>query len=371
MDRGLTYREVFLKIREASFIDRENWKRFVDTQNGSFHHYYDWKFPIENKTTQFIPLMVESETSELLGIWPITKNKHFLYSKMDSIAGPLFKRDLTDSVKNSLLQAVLEYIESKYAENCSRFWLRIPNQWPPVDGIVPNPVLLEHGFQLTFDPETQMPVKHMLELKQPFEKNIWMGLLSSKFRQELRLVEKNGVSVVEDTELRYLDTYVDMLTFNYKRHRIEIPSRKILTQQMQMQVQTFKGKIKFFVAMFENKPIAILYCSYTPSICQLEGIGTYSKDTQDANKLCYKTAIEQACNAGYRFVDFGSSETASLARLKERFGFTRLPILQYEKRYSRARTLIEFSPVMVGELWRKRTQIWTNRRHYWKTVTRC
>jgi hypothetical protein len=357
-----------MKIREASLADRELWDSFVDSQGGVFQHYFNWKFAVENKTTQYIQVMIESDSLELIGIFPIIRKHGQFYSKLNSICGPLFKKDISKEERYKITKAALEYIEKYYTKDCSRFFLEEQVNPKNEEQNGPNPALTELGFRSIYDPKTQLPSKYMLELKPPFEQNIWMGLWSHKIRQTLRKAEQNGFSVIEDTEMGDLEEFVDMLISNYKRHNIMIPARDDLLSQMKMQTQYFKGKLRLFIALFENKPIVMLYCSYTASICQLEAIGSYSKDTDNANKLCYKAAIEQACNAGYKYVDFGATYTSSLGIIKERFGATRFPILRYEKRYSFLKTMIELAPVMVSELWRKRTQIWTDRRHYWNII---
>jgi hypothetical protein len=42
--------------------------------------------------------------------------------------------------------------------------------------------------------------------------------------------------------------------------------------------------------------------------------------------------------------------------------------MRYEKRYSVLKTMMELAPVMISELWRKKAEIWTNRRHYWHVI---
>jgi hypothetical protein len=359
-----------MKIREANLTDREQWDSFVDTQDGIFQHYFNWKFATENSATKYIQLVIESDSSELIGIFPIIKVHRALYSKLNSISGLLLKKDISAEEKYQTTLAALKYVEVHYGKNCSRFFLDEHIHPGSGEERDPDPALTELGFRSRYDRKTHLPCKHILELNPPFKENIWMGLWSQKFRQALRKVEKNGVSVIEDSEMGYVEEFVDMLMSNYKRHNIKIPARTELLDQMKMQIQYFKGKLKLYVALLENKPIVILYCSYTASTCQLEGVGAYTKGTDDANKLCYKVAIEKACDAGYKFADFGGTYTTSLASLKERYGAGRIPIMRYEKRYSFARMMIELAPEIAGELWRKRSKVWSNRRHYWKVITR-
>jgi len=100
-------------------------------------------------------------------------------------------------------------------------------------------------------------------------------------------------------------------------------------------------------------------------------VGSYNKGTGDANKLLYKIAIEDACNSGYQFADFGDSYTEGLASLKDRFKFKRIPIRMYEKRYSPPRVFLELTPNLIklglrnGDYLRKNTKVILDRIVRW------
>jgi hypothetical protein len=99
-------------------------------------------------------------------------------------------------------------------------------------------------------------------------------------------------------------------------------------------------------------------------------VGSHEKDTDNANKLCWKAAIEDACNTGRRFVDFGYTQTEGLAFFKERFKGTRVPVRVYEKSYSIPRTIMEKAPVLVNDAWHDKSYIWNNRRRLWDRIVR-
>jgi hypothetical protein len=97
-------------------------------------------------------------------------------------------------------------------------------------------------------------------------------------------------------------------------------------------------------------------------------VGSREKDTNNANKLCWKAAIEDACNEGLRFADFGYTDTASLAFFKERFRGTRVPVRVYAKRYSILGTVMEKAPLLVNTAWHDKGYVWSNRRRIWDRV---
>jgi len=358
-----------MRIREATSEDRITWDAFVDTEGGQFYHYFDWKYVHEARGHQYIPLLAETTTSEIIGILPVTRVKGYLSSILYSNAsagGLLLKRELSDMERHEVISAFLKYVDTNYSRGCSRFILR--ENLPSIGELneEPTAALIENGYRFKYNVSTHLPCKFILELKQPFEEKIWKGQWSSRFRQDLNKVMRNGVVVIHDEEFNYIEEFIDMSLKNYKRHGT-LPSTR---EQIKMELNTFRDKAKLFVALLDNRPIVALSCYYTSSTCFLWEVGSHEKDSADANKLCYKVAIEDACNAGYRYADLSTAETTSLASLKQRFKRTRVPFGIYEKRYSILRTLIELLSVVINGAWHDKTYIWKKRRKILDTIVR-
>lgn len=354
------------KVREATFDDQPVWDAFADAEGGNSIHYYGWKRVYEARGTRLIMLMIESG-SRLIGIMPLVREEKRFYSivRSDNEAGGLLlAQDLCNAERRQAITAVLSYIETKYAGRCSRFELRenLPHDIETSEE--PTPVLIENGFRFRYDRTSRLPSFFRLELKQPFEEHIWKGLWSGKLRQELNKVERSGVTVIQDPQLKYLGNFIEMLAENYKRHGSTPKSEG----EIRLILNTFKDRVKFFVALREGRPIVIMMCYYFGSTCFLAEIGSYTRGTEDADKLCYKAAIEDACNAGYRFADLSRAATAGLASFKERFKAKRIPIRRYEKRYSIPRTLAELVPTAFGRIRRDRAFIWKRRREFWDRI---
>ncbi len=172
--------------------------------------------------------------------------------------------------------------------------------------------------------------------------------------------------VMQDPEMRHAECFMDMMYANYARHRAEARSR----EELRTSLEVFRDRSKMFVALAGGQPAAILLCYYSRSTCYLAMIGSYQKDTDDANKLCWKAAIEDACAAGLRYVDFGISRTAGLAFFKERFRGTRVPVRVYEKNYSIPGTIMHKAPMLLRNTWHDRGYLWRNRRVIWDRVVR-
>ena len=148
------------------------------------------------------------------------------------------------------------------------------------------------------------------------------------------------------------------------RHGTKPPTRDEIVTRLDV----FRDKTKLFVALLDSQPILTLLCHYTPSICHLSKIGSYFKDTKNINRLCYKVAIEDACNSGCRYVDFGFTGTAGLAVFKERFRGTRVPLLVYERRYSSARALLELGPLLINNVRHDKAYAWRSRSKLWDMI---
>src|SRR5512137_2684399 len=108
-----------VRIREATSDDRSAWDSFVDTEGGGFCHYFDRKCVYEAGRNQFIPLLIETTSSHLVGILPIVKKVRQLYSNLDSGGGGgaegfLLKRELSDSERYAAISALSEYVDTHY-----------------------------------------------------------------------------------------------------------------------------------------------------------------------------------------------------------------------------------------------------------------
>jgi hypothetical protein len=358
----------YVRVREATLEDRTKWDTFVDDEGGSFFHYYDWKYVYEAGWSHFIPLVVEADPSQLVGILPVARKKRLLCSTLDSLpegasGGYLLKRELRDQARHEAISALLECVDTNLSGGCSTFTLN--ENLTLADRAIEHPTaaLVSKGFRFRFDTSTRLPCTHVLELRPPFEENVWKRW-SRPLRQEVNKAARSGVVVIQDREFQHAEVFANMLRDVHRRHGSKPPTR----DEIKTRLDVFRGRSKLFVALLDGRPIVILLCHYTRSTCHLAKAGTYEKDTGSANKLCYKVAIEDAFNSGYKFVDLGMSLTPSLAFLKERFGAARVPMRIYEKSYSVPRTLIEKAPVLVSSAWHDRNYIWTNRRKIWDRI---
>lgn len=358
-----------MQVREAGLSDKANWDAFVDNEGGSFFHYFDWKYVYESGKLQFIPLIIEDAQSRLTGILPIVKEDKAFCSTLRSCTtgqqeagGLLLKRSLSGAESNNALAGVLEYVNKKLSKKCSS--IRLVESDNSSDETASQP-FITCGYRYIYDGSHQLPSNFILELKRPFEENVWQKLWSSKLRGEINRAERGDVVVIEDRDFSYLDVFISMLTENCLRHGTPQPSRaEIVTR-----VETFKDKTKLFVALTDGLPSVAGLCHYTPSTCYLSKIGSWAKDTNNANKLCSKVIIADACDAGYSFADFGYAYDTSLALHKERYRTSRHPVKIYEKVFSLPRYFCEVSPRIIKGVWDDKEYLWKYRKKIWDVIT--
>lgn len=326
-----------MEVRIATENDKEKWDKFVDEEGGSFSHYFNWKYYYEKNTLKhrFIPLIIEDEASEILGIFPIEENLRLIYGFLTSLpqgasGGFLIKDCLTDIRKKKVIQSFLDYINTYYSGSHSFFTMK-EHLSLSMGPVTPTEILIENGYVWLDNSLTQLPCTHVLKLEKPFKEKIWMGLWSSKLRQQIRHARKSHVEIIIDDEFKYLDDFVDM---HYQTiHKFGLVHGK---EEVLGYFNFFKGKIKLFVCLLDSKPISAVLCFYTPTTAH-QLLAPYNLNAKDylTNTLPVCASIRYACEHGYTYYDMGITRAETLAEYKEKFGATRIPLREYVKTFSR------------------------------------
>jgi hypothetical protein len=356
-----------MEVREATLQDKSTWDSFVDDNDGNFLCYYDWKKIAEisdNRRTKRIPLIIE--TDQIIGICHIAKKNRVFYSSVGifGATGILFRKNLSYEEKSSAISALLEYFKKNLASKCSSFIIREESILTPDKEIESNRALLENGFKPKPSAVLGLPCTHVMKLKAPFEETIWKGLWTYNLKHTLNKVANRGVVVIEDKEFKYLDLFLDMKASNYKRHG----NATINRDQTKAEIEIFKDKTRLFVALEDNQPVYAMVCHYTRSTCGLWEGGSFTKGTNDVNKLVHKTVIEDACNRGYEYAHFGGSDTEGLARLKDSYKADRLPVVEYERTYSPVRRMLERIHIAAISVHFIVNRVAADRKYIWKTA---
>ena len=352
-----------MQVREATINDKEKWNSFVETEGGSFFHYFEWKSIYEVNNWDYIPLLIENKTTEIIGILPIVKVKGFLYSKLVSLpdgasGGFVFKRDITQVEKTHALKMLTKYIDQNYSKGCSTFLfnenLTLKN---PLIGEATE-LFRNNGFTYRSDKNLNLPCTYRLKLTPSFENDIWEGLWGKYLRNHIRKSQKHGICIKEDTMLQHKDDFMNMLISTYERFGSTLMSK----EEIALRLTTFKDKTKLWIAFLDDKPIASLLCYYDgSSLCYASKLGYYDSAREHfATVHLLSETIRDACENGYQFFEFGVTESPSLAQWKEQFKPTKIPMRRYKKKYSTMRTYFEILSSIKWALGHKK-YMWNNR----------
>ena len=362
-----------MRIREATTNDKEKWNNFVETEDGTFFHYFEWKTIYEVNQWQYIPLILENDAQDIMGILPIVKIKLFFYSKLLSLpdgasGGFLFKRTLFEAEKNQGIQLFLQYIDHHHSKRCSAFYLKENLQLEDALRSQPTDMLVKNGFTFRFDEEIKLPCTYRLPLSASFENDIWDGLWGKYLRNHIRKSQKQGIIIREDTTGYYREDVITMLLSIYKKFDETPPSREELISRL----TTFKDNTKVWIAFLDDGPIAALVCYYyRSSVCYASKMGYHAPARDNyTTVLLFSEAICDACENGYQFFEFGVTETPTLARWKEQFKPIKIPLRIYVMKYSLIRRFFEKTPSLIRWTVNNIPYIWHHRKRIFRKIMR-
>ncbi len=354
-----------MQVRKATIQDKKRWNAFIEAESGSFFHYFEWKTIYEINKWHYIPLILEDNTNDIIGIFPLVKIKRFLHSILISLpegasGGFVLKKSLTQAEKDQSIQLFLNYIDQNISNGCSTFHLKENLSLEEGAKSQPTILLVKNGFKPRVYKEVQLPCTYRLKLSSSFENDIWYGLWGKYLRNHIRKSQKQGVYVKEDAQLQYKDDYAKMMIALYKRFDHTPPKK----EEIILRFTTFKDRTKIWVAIQNDAPIAFLLCYYyQSSVCYASKMGydTLARDNY-TTVLLFSEAIGDACENGFQFFEFGTTETTTLARWKEQFKPTKIPLRIYEKTYSPFRSLLWKTPALIRWMFKHKQYLWENRR---------
>jgi hypothetical protein len=352
-----------MQIRIAQAGENDRWNNFVDSEDGSFFHYFEWKYVYECRNQEYIPLLLEDDSGKIVGIIPLVKNKNSIFSFIESIpeganSGILLRKDLMEGEKSRAINIIIDHINENFSKSCSHILFK---ESPLTSDIENKKLLVNNGFKSKYDYANELPCNYVLKLSQSFEEDIWNRLWGKDLRNEIRKGQKRGVITIIDEDLEYIDDFVEMYLYTFKR----LGALPVSKEEIIKRVSIFKNKAKLFIGLHQSKPIISNLCYYTPTTCYWSKIpsseGAYKFFS---NRLITSFAIQNACENGFKYFDFGLSHTSSLASWKAQFRGTRLPVKFYEKDYSpvvtklgRLLVLSRFSIYNTGYIWNRREEL--------------
>lgn len=329
------------EVRVASGKDRDRWDRFVDAEQGSFFHYFDWGeyYARADGRRRYVPLVLEDEHGDIQGIFPLVEDHNALFGTLISLpegysCGYLTRSGFTGAGKDAVIQAFLDYIDGTYSRSCAYFSLE-EHLLPPYQDVRPSQILEKNGYRFSGDLTTKIPGDYILLLKQPWKENVF-NRMQKRLRTTIRKTVREGAVVIIDKDLAYLDTVLSMQVAMIRKFGIFTTP-----DHYQQYIDVFRNRMKLFVCLAEGEPVSSLLCYYTQTTAYW-WIGPYNTRAKKYNNnlLPICSAIRDAGESGYRYFDMGSTLTSSLGSFKEKFGATCFPLMAYKKIFSRGKLAV-------------------------------
>lgn len=188
--------------------------------------------------------------------------------------------------------------------------------------------------------KTVSRLSHVLDLSGGYDA-VWSARFTGSARTAVRKAEKLGVVVHRDTTGKLLPVFYALLRRSVERWAEQqhepLPlarwrwGRRDPLTKFESIAAALPDAFRLYLAEHEGRFIAGILIYH--GACAMYSRGAMDKDKAGptrANYLLHRVAIEDACEAGCRFYDFGESgASAQLAQFKTRFGAVPAPYREY------------------------------------------
>lgn len=300
----------FSKITTKQETSFEEWESYVISHpSGTIYHLPQWKEALE-KSFHYKPyyLSARDENDKLCGIFPLFQIKSWLTGNrlvslpFSHICGPIADSDqvlvtLINEAKKLCHTLRCHYIEIRMRENDKGAGTGIPRR--------------EVGLKVSEHFST-----HMLSLSQP---DIVWKEPDPSIRRAVRKARKDGVVIRKSDCAEGLRCFYK-LNLKTKR-KLGVPAHPF-TFLFNI-YEKLNGLATLYLAEFEGKVIAgIIMMEFKDTVVYAYGASDDNYLVHRPNNLLIWTAIEGACQQGYKFFDFGRTSSAEqgLAAFKKRWG---------------------------------------------------
>ena len=169
---------------------------------------------------------------------------------------------------------------------------------------------------------------HVLSLEGGFE-YLWKNKFNRKNRNAIRKAEKSGVEILNENSLQNIREYYKLYAESSKRWGYKKPPHPLKLYENICKFGSLHVRLR--VAIKDDNTIAGLVNLYYGKNVFYWGsvlLEEYAGD-RPAN-LLLKDSIEQACNEGYKYYNFGASgNLEGVRKFKESFGAERVELKGY------------------------------------------
>ena len=277
-----------------TFPERQRWNKFVaNSLYGSILQSYEWGEFKSFFGWKPIRLVLEENGKIAAGISILKREIPFIrHSLFYAPRGPV-----VDYANKDLLHALQAVIE-KEADRHRAISLKIDPEVPEQD-LRAAENLKSLGFEKALK-QVQPRATFILDLERGLE-SILMGF-EEKTRYNIRLAEKKGVTVKEDTGAKGIEIFCDLYRETSRRDQFMVHP-PVYYRKMR-EVLFSAGLGTNFIAYYEGKPIAaVIIFSFGKKIWYMYGASASEYRNVMPNHLLHWEVIKWAKNRGYTQYD--------------------------------------------------------------------
>lgn len=280
----------------------EEWRAYVEHHpQGLAYHLPEWKDTLQQSLRrQPLYIFAHNEQGRLAGLLPLFQvdspltGNRLVSLPFSHTCGPIAD---TESIEASLIGAAKELCKDRGCRYLEiRAMRRLSTDMKVSD------YFSTYVLELSEDPST-----------------VWKRLHQKSIRWAIGKAKRDGVTVRIDASVEGLRTF-NGLNQRTKRN-LGVPAHPfVLLCNMSARL---RGQMTLYLAEIEGRAIAgMVTISFKDGICYAYGASDERYLRYHANDLLIWQAIEDGCNKGYRWFDFGKTapDNQGLARFKKHWG---------------------------------------------------
>jgi hypothetical protein len=305
-----------MNIEYIENVSEQKWDETVrNSENSYFFHTPAWaKILEETYGYRIATRLYEIEGNNVL--IPMMEGKKYgfqFYNSMPYGYGDVFS---TSDISPGTLEKILkDIVGGKH--------LFFELSLPPYS----NFTILEDSSTRQVDSEWNYT--HVLSLEKGFE-YLWVNKFKNNARKAIRKAEKRGVEVFNEYSSRHIREYYKLYVESSKRWGYKKPPHSL--ELYENLCKFGSPHVRFKLAIKDGIVIAgLVNLNYGKNVFGLANVYLKGYERYNPINLLIKDSIEEACDEGYKYFNFGASgNLEGVRKFKEGFGAERMDIKSYK-----------------------------------------
>ncbi|MDP3970461.1 MAG: peptidoglycan bridge formation glycyltransferase FemA/FemB family protein [bacterium] len=279
-------------------MDKTDWNKIIQEQGGSFLQSWEWGGFQESYGRSISRIVIDNVATTVI-VHDLPLGMKYLFSPY----GPV------GALTNETQQRLLEEIKKVATKHKAIFW-RYERGGNKMGGKKINEIHPQYSWIL----KLQEPEKMLANMK-------------SKWRYNIKLATKKGVTIRSSTDVNDLDRVYTMLAQTAERQGITIHAKKYF--QLMLEELNAEKMLQLYIAEFEDQIIAAnIMIGFGETMTYVHGGSDYEHRKLMAPHALQWEAIKDAQIAGYKEYDFfgiappdqPDHKWAGITRFKQGFG---------------------------------------------------